>query len=205
LSWLLSRDYSLDSALKLVGDRYRLVKRQRVAVRRAAASDQAVTSRTARCIAASEAIEVLVIDGFNLIVTIESALSGGVLLRCRDGAIRDLASVHGSYRKVEETIAAIDAVAMSLEPAASLAVRWLLDRPVSNSGRLASILREHAGDAGRDWTVDLVDDADAVLTACPHPVVTSDSHILDGCGNWVNLADRVISRLRIDPWVVDLA
>jgi hypothetical protein len=41
LSWLLSREYAEASSLKLVGDRYRLVERQRIAVRRSACSDSA--------------------------------------------------------------------------------------------------------------------------------------------------------------------
>src|SRR5262245_34772197 len=41
LSWLFSRGYAIPSALNLVGDRYRLVERQRVAVLRSACSDGA--------------------------------------------------------------------------------------------------------------------------------------------------------------------
>jgi hypothetical protein len=47
------------------------------------------------------------IDGYNVLTSIEAALSGGVILRARDGCYRDMASMHGSYRKVEETISAI--------------------------------------------------------------------------------------------------
>ena len=48
------------------------------------------------------------IDGFNLILTLESALGGGIVLGGRDGCYRDLASVHGTYRRVEETRPALD-------------------------------------------------------------------------------------------------
>ena len=47
LSWLLSRGYAEPSSLKLVGDRYRLVERQRVAVLRSACSDAALARRRA--------------------------------------------------------------------------------------------------------------------------------------------------------------
>ena len=47
LSWLLSRDYSIKGALKLVGDRYALTDRQRLAVSRAACSDQSKEQRAA--------------------------------------------------------------------------------------------------------------------------------------------------------------
>src|SRR5262252_7862615 len=47
LSWLLTRDYSIKSALKLVGDRHALAERQRLAVARAASSDQSQKRRRA--------------------------------------------------------------------------------------------------------------------------------------------------------------
>ena len=44
------------------------------------------------------------LDGYNVLTTIEAALAGGVILAARDGAYRDMASMHGSYRKVAETL-----------------------------------------------------------------------------------------------------
>lgn len=204
LSWLLSRDYAIVSALRLVGDRHGLVARQRIAVRRAAASDEAVVRRAECQVALESAGGTLVIDGFNLIVTIEAALSGGVLLRCRDGAIRDLASVHGSYRKVDETLAAIELIGAALAEAGITDVHWLLDSPVSNSGRLATVLREYAEAQKHRWEVELGTNVDAVLMQSAYPIVTSDSHILDGNVRWVNLADGVIANCESQPWVVDL-
>src|SRR6266576_2339469 len=94
LSWLLTRDYSLKGALKLVGDRYMLTDRQRLAVARAACSDQSKERRAAALVNAAEgADKALIVDGFNLIITVEAALSSGVLMLCRDGCIRDLSSV----------------------------------------------------------------------------------------------------------------
>ena len=46
----------------------------------------------------------------NVLITLESALGGGVLLRCRDGCLRDMASLHGTYRIVDETDPALDAL-----------------------------------------------------------------------------------------------
>jgi hypothetical protein len=82
------------------------------------------------------------IDGFNLIITLETALSGGIVLRGRDGVLRDLSSIHGTYRAVQETDRAIKLAAAALLTITPGPVRWLLDQPVSNSGRLAARLRE---------------------------------------------------------------
>ncbi len=109
LSWLLSRGYAEPSALKLVGDRYRLVERQRAAVIRSACSDAARADRRSRQVEpGSLGGQPLRIDAFNLILTLESALGGGVVLGGRDSCYRDLASVHGTYRRVEETRPALE-------------------------------------------------------------------------------------------------
>src|SRR5947209_5735414 len=129
LSWLLSRDYSIKGALKLVGDRHALTERQRLAVSRAACSDQSKEHLAAtRLPVEAVAGEELIIDGFNLTITIEAALSGGVLIHCRDGCIRDLSSVHGSYRSVNETDQAISLIGTALESLRPKSVSWLLDR-----------------------------------------------------------------------------
>jgi hypothetical protein len=106
----------------------------------------------------------------------------------RDGCLRDVAGVHGSYRKVEETAPALLLVGEVLAGLGAGPCRWLLDRPVSNSGRLRAAMLEAAAGRGWDWRVDLVDNPDPVLTASADVVATADSVILDRCGRWFNLA-----------------
>ena len=166
LSWLLGRGYATKSALKLVGDRHNLNERQRLAVARAACSDEQRDARAAACLDPERARgRAVVVDGFNLMITTEAALGGGVLVRGRDGCVRDLSSVHGSYRSVAETERAVRLLgeafaALGLGPA-----RWLLDRPVSNSGRLAERIRETARERGWPWTVEAVFNPDAEIRA----------------------------------------
>jgi hypothetical protein len=150
-------------------------------------------------------IDLLTIDGFNVIVTVESAIAGGVLLKCMDGTIRDLASVHGSYRKVEETVTSIGLVAEELSRLSNARVVWLLDQPVSNSGRLAGLLREIALDLEVEWEVRLTVDVDGELIVADGPVATSDSVVLDQVPEWVNLARHVVDRLDPPPWIIDLS
>ena len=94
-------------------------------------------------------------DGFNCLITMESALSSGVLILGRDGATRDLASVHGTYRRVTETPKAIALLAECLVRAKPASVRWLLDRPVSNSGKTAQAIRKEADRIGCNWPAEL--------------------------------------------------
>jgi hypothetical protein len=206
LSWLLGRGYAPLSSLKLVGDRWSLTERQRQAVRRAACSDEARDRRGSRAVAAADlGGGDLLIDGFNVLTTIEAALGGAVVLLCRDQTYRDIAGVHGSYRKVAETVPAVDTIAGVLSRLGVRRAGWLFDRPVSNSGRIRSLVLGAAGAGSHDWSVELEDNPDRILEASNEIVATSDSAILDGCSHWFNLARHVIETTCPAAFVVDLA
>lgn len=206
LSWLLTRDYSMKSAVKLVGDRHALTDRQRLAISRAACSDQSRARRAGTQIEIEELQATdLIIDGFNLIITIEAALSGGVLFQGRDGCIRDLSSVHGSYRSVNETADAIQLIGESLAALKPKSVVWLLDRPVSNSGRLAKLIRDSAELKAWPWTVETAFNPDREITSSTRIVITSDRPLLDRVDRWINF-NRYMVEKRLDrAWLVDLS
>lgn len=201
LSWLLSRGYAEQSSLKLVGDRYSLVERQRRAVLRSSCSDSALAGRRSRCIEINSLRgQSLSIDGFNLILTIESALGGGVVLGGRDRCYRDLASVHGTYRRVRETIPALELALRNLTDWGVGPSTWLLDAPVSNSGRLAAMIRR----VFPGWKVEVVQSPDRLLSETTDIVVTADSAVLDRCAKWANLAAAIIDAGIPRAFVVDL-
>jgi hypothetical protein len=205
LSWLLTRDYPSSAASKLVGDRYAMTERQRWAVARASCADASRTGRIAKRLWPEQVSgQPIAIDGFNLIIILETALSGGVVLRGRDGAFRDLSSIHGTYRAVQETDRAIRLVAAALAPLAPGPVRWLFAQPVSNSGRLAARLRDLGTELGLPWTAEVVMDPDRILAVTTDVVVTADSAVLDRAGAWLNLTELV---LQAEPpaWLLDLS
>lgn len=201
LSWLLGRGYSEDAAVKLVGDRHALTARQRKAVARAACPDAARDARLAKKRAIGElAGRSLHVDAFNCIILCESVLSGAPVFVGRDGALRDLASVHGTWRRVRETERAITGLAELLDRARPSEITWWLDRPVSNSGRLAAMLR-----ATRPlWRVELVDFADPILAEREGLVATADAFILDRCHAWIDLP-RALAGTSRAAWIVDLS
>ncbi|HEX8847123.1 MAG TPA: DUF434 domain-containing protein [Pyrinomonadaceae bacterium] len=205
LSWLLSRGYAMKSALKLVGDRYDLKERQRTAVSRAACTDDQLARRAKRRLPVEGiAGQRLLIDGFNLIITTEAALGGGPLLLCRDSCIRDLSSVHGSYRSVQETEKAIHLIGETLATLLPASVEWFLDRPVSNSGRLAERIRDYARVRGYIWSVEVIFNPDQTISCGDGITVTSDSLILDEAARSINFNDYLIRRHLQQAWLIDL-
>lgn len=200
---LLDRGYGERSSLKLVGDRHRLTGRQRLAVLRLACPDRAAAARRKKELPLRElAGRALHVDGYNVLITVETALAGGAVLEGRDGCFRDLASLHSTYRSMEETPAAIERVGRVLAGVGARAVHWLLDAPVSGSGRLAARLRAEARERGWPWEAETVTDPDAVLGRTRDAVASSDRRVLDACARWVNLAGEVVARTVPDAWIV---
>ncbi|MFT5999984.1 MAG: hypothetical protein ACI81P_002443 [Neolewinella sp.] len=204
LGWLLGRGYGSDSALQLVGNHYRLNKRQRMAVGRVAAATAKIADRKTREIPLQEiGGKTVAVDGFNLLILLESAFGGGLVLAGRDGSLRDLASVYGTYKHVQHTVPALLKVGEALRPAAG--VTWYFDTPVSNSGRLKTMLRELAEAHKFNWTIELAYNPDKELIALPNDVVlvSSDSWILDDGGAWCNLGRELVGDVE-EAWVVVL-
>jgi len=190
----------------LVGDRFSLTERQRLAVMRNACSDQQLSSRKHREVEiAALADKPIAIDGYNILITIEAAISGGVIFKGRDGCLRDLASIHGTYRRVTETIPAVQLIGEFLKNAEITNCLWLLDSPVSNSGRLKTLIGELAQKNNWTWEIRLSISPDAELSKTDLTVASSDSVILDRCKNWVNLARAIIDAKLPQVQPIDLS
>ena len=143
LSWLRSRGYSGPAVRKLVGDRYRLKRRQRNAVARSACSDAERKHRLhARLSPHAVVGETVHVDAFNALITIEAALGGAYLFVGRDTAYRDVDPLQGTYRVVRQTTPALELLATTLQSLAPETVIWHLDRSVSNLGRVKARLKE---------------------------------------------------------------
>ena len=204
-SLLLTKGYSEKSALKLVGDRFSLTQRQRLAIMRSACSDQQLMSRKQRQVKLTDlAGKPIAIDGYNVLITVEAAMSGAVIFEGRDGCLRDLASIHGTYRKVTETIPAVQLIGKFLKEHNVDNCLWLLDSPVSNSGRLKTLIGELARKNNWNWEIKLLISPDAELAKTDMVVASSDSVVLDRCKSWVNLARAIIEKKLAKVWYADL-
>lgn len=192
--YLVNRGYGLRRAVTFVGDRFQFSARQRMALTRATCSEEELRGRGSREYTSGFAGRTLLIDGFNLVIPLEIALSGSTLIRCMDGAVRDLAGLHGSYRLIGGELAALGVAG----------VRFYLDSPVSNAGRLRQRILELLGDAPYAVEAELTDHADGMLLG-RELVVTGDSAILDRCESWVNLTALILNRSLPGCPLVDLS
>lgn len=204
--WLLDRDYTAKSALKLVGDHFKLHERQRKALDRCCQPESLVREIDARAIANPNELTHLpvVIDGFNLLIILEAALSGAPLFKGRDGLIRDISGLHGSYRKIHETPYAITLATRFFKTFNTGPVLWIFDKPVSNSGRLAKLVEDIGNEENIKWETKLADQADNTVAEADQIVISSDSQILARSNRWFNLIDYIIQHQIPEKWLIDI-
>ena len=193
--YLLDEGYDLKQATVFVGNHFLLSERQRLAITRSVASKKHLAERGRKKTGLHDlAGKEVWIDGFNTIITLEVLLIDSLLFRCMDETIRDLAALRGTYRLIPETVEAVRMMLGVLEEAGVSRVNILLDEPVSNSGRLKSLIAD-AAEEGCSFALDIqiLRDVDRTLYGKEY-VITSDSIILDHCLSWVNLTAECLKR-----------
>ena len=143
---------------------------------------------------ALEALEnkTLVIDGFNILILLESTLSNTYIFKGQDHCYRDLSSVHGSYKTVNQTEMAIDLLVTFYNESKLNQLVWIFDKQVSNSGRIKAKIEAKAIAYHINWQVVLEDNADQALVNTNEIVASSDGIVLDKATNWFNLATYLI-------------
>ena len=143
VTYLINEGYNLKRSVIFAGDHYLLSKRQRLAVMRSVATEEQLKERRYKLVPIGNLFGREVwIDGFNTIITLEVILNRSPVFLCMDGTIRDLAALRGTYRIIPETENASRIMYDMLQEAGVSKINILLDEPVSNSGRLKTLLAE---------------------------------------------------------------
>lgn len=203
ITWLIDRGYKLEGSVTFVSNRFLFSNRQREALKRAICSSSCCLERMAKELPLEQMKgKTVSIDGFNLIITLEVALSGGTLVFGNDGNIRDLAGLRGSYRMIEETEHALQLIGQFLKRYEVSHVIFYLDAPVSNSKRLKSSILSIMEATPLFVEVELVSNADVLLVNKEH-VVSTDAAVLDSCLSYFNLSKTVIEESRVNTMMVD--
>ena len=203
LCYLMERGYSESAALRVVGDHFQLQKRQRLAILR---SSSGVTERQERESRKVSDLQnaTLDIDGFNLIILLEAAYSGGLILHGADNCLRDLSSVHGTYKLVQQTPDSIEKIGHYISNRGVTKVYWWLDSPISNSGKLSKLILSIAEKNQWNWFAETTPYVDKIVAQSENVVVSSDKVILQRCQRWCNLGYEFVSNQISDAWFLKL-
>ncbi len=205
MRYLLSRNYPERAASELVGNHYRLKTRQIQAVRGAAASESQTGSRASKELQYRNLENKIIhLDGFNVLILLESLLSGAYIFEGTDGCFRDLSGVHGTYKRVMQTQTSIELVADFFRKSGAAELVWIFDKPVSNSGRIKQMVLDYAVENHLNWSGALEFNPDKFLAEHAEIVVSSDAWILDHCKNWFNLIGFLIAREKLSVSLVKM-
>lgn len=193
--YLLNRAYPRKAALELVGNRYQLASDQRHLLHRGVFSDMDSKSRQKKKISPELMRGYdLVIDGYNVLITIEAGLAGRPLVLGDDGFIRDISGLSGKFKKTEMTVQALELLLNALKRVKPRQTLFLFDSPISRSGELALEVQS------RMQKENLLGDAMAIrvpekiLIGFPGRVATSDTAVIDRSHKVVDLAGYVLSK-----------
>ncbi|MGG7059813.1 DUF434 domain-containing protein [Clostridium nigeriense] len=204
LLYLLNRGYKIKGASTFIGNHYLLSERQRLALVRGISKFDDVVIRNNKEITNVSGVEVVHIDGFNTIITLEVALSNSLIIKSMDETIRDLAGLRGTYSVIDKTEIAIKLIGDFLLEHKIEKTIFYLDKPVSNSGRLKMKILEILEDTELEIEVVNIDNVDSVLKFKDN-VVSSDAIILDNCINWINLNKYIIEEKILSDHYIDFS
>jgi len=178
---LLNRNYPQKAILKLIGDRYMLPGNERSMLFRgltqiSAASDRMGKICTIDCLAGQS----LTVDTFNVLITIGSYLNGNIVFISNDGLLRDASEIHGKAFRTQIVNRAMKLLFDFLAKTKVQEIKFLVDSPVSHSGKLRSDLITLLREYNLNGSAQTVHSPDFELKAVTGGVIaTSDSVVVD--------------------------
>ncbi len=197
--YLLNRGYPRKTLLELVGNRYQLTADERHLLHRGIFSKADSRLRWKKKIPV-KAIKHrdLAIDGYNIIITIEAGLSGRPLILGDDGFIRDISGLSGNFKATERTKESLQLIFEMIKRFKPRRTLFLLDAPISMSGRLAQEVRDRMQKEHLSGDAKAVSVPEKILIGFLGVIATSDTAIIDQSKKVVDLAGDILKK-RIHP------
>ena len=193
--FLLNRGYPRKAALELVGNRYGLTSDERHLLHRGVFSNSDSESRRKKkAFIGDVPNKDLVIDGHNVLITIEAGISGRPLVLADDGFIRDISGLSGSFKQTETTKKAIQFIIRLVKKIRPSQTLFLLDAPISKSGELAEGVRSYLKKEDIPGDAIAVKVPERILIGFPGVVATSDTAIIDKSKKVLDLAGHIIKQ-----------
>jgi hypothetical protein len=186
--------------VRFVSYHYRLAEDQRFVLIRVVVSSNTAAERKEKMIPLEMLRgRVLFVDGYNVLISVESILAGKPIYLCDDGLIRDTQGIFRNYKTSDLTKAALDAVFKLLAKTRPDSVEVLLDQQISMSGELAAMIRQLMADHGVPGTARTVQDVDRQLKECDGIVATSDGNVIDAASQVVDVPAEIAKRWGCKP------
>jgi hypothetical protein len=180
--WFLSNGYPQKASLKLVGDKFMLSGEMRQVLYRGIAATQVAQSRQNK-IGTVRKGDLVLIDTYNVLFTVNNYLLGKHLFISNDGLLRDAGEMRGRVVNKPQFSRSISLMLEVLQEWVDVTIIHYLDEPVSFSGRLSIELSKDMGKMGIEGEAHVVKSPDRMLMdEKSDAICTSDSAIIDHYG-----------------------
>jgi len=194
--YLLNRGYGQKASLDLVTSRYILSNVERALLLRCVHSDEDVVKIRSKHVDDVEHLRV-VVDGYNALLTITSALEGRELYICDDGIVRDLRKSYSKGFTDEQIIESFKILYNEVTYLKPQSIKLVLDKNVSWSAKHAELIKSlitHNQVKKYDVTIVLATKADVTVMAEKDVIASSDYVILTKAERIFDVAGYIIRR-----------
>ncbi len=203
--YLLNRGYNYSGALDLITSRYLLTKEDRMLLYRCVHRDEDACEVISKVVSPDKVSgQTIVIDGYNVILTVTSAIENRCLYLCDDGIVRDLRSVHIKDFTTPSIKQAIKEIVNALRQIAPKAVIVFLDKNVSWSRKHAMVLESSLTSMNINVKIELVTKTDTCVIASQSITATSDFVILQKAKEIFDLGGHIVKTMFpqcLNTWV----
>ncbi len=192
LKYLLDRDYKRTTALNLVADRYSLTEKERNLLHRYVFSEKEIRRhRKKLCPLSRMRGKRIVIDGYNVLITVEAVLEGRDIVLGMDGILRDVKGIFSRYKFNKNSKIAIDKILEKLKEFTPGFILFIFDSQVSKSGELAAFVRGRLEEYRLNGDARTSPNADKEIKKLNYITLTSDSIIIENVDRISDLPSRI--------------
>jgi hypothetical protein len=200
---LLNQNYRKKVALNFVANHYLLDKNCRNYLARSVFSDYVSQSRKSKIVDLNEIKDsILFLDGYNVIITVESILNNNKIVLADDGLIRDTRAVFGKYKFREITISALSLIFDCISLHRPKYIEFYIDKQVSFSGKLAQEIKTMMKNYDLNGMTILSNNVDYhIIQKCSKSICivgTSDGVIVDKVEKVVDIPHFILTNLEND-------
>ena len=167
-----------------------------------ASSTVAASRKNKRISAGKLGGRTVAIDGYNVLITVESLIAGAPVYLCDDGFLRDTRGIFRRYRSSDRTILALREILSILQVSGVGRAEFLFDQQICRSGDLAARIRDMMAEYEVSGSAKTAKDVDRSLKLANCPVATGDGAIIDLASEVVDLPAEVAKRRRIEAIVL---
>jgi len=202
--YLLDRGYPVKGAITFVCNHYRLDIKWRYVFTRVVFDKDTIKSRRKKTVKCEDLKgEVVLVDGYNVLIGVESALKGEPVYLCDDGFLRDIRGVFRNYRCSGLTEWAMNEILGVFTGFTPLRVEFLFDSQISKSGEMARWVEKKLRDVGLEGGTRTSRHVDHDLKQSNGIIATADGSIIDKVAKAVNIQACVLEQLNLSPVIIE--